>query len=206
MNFGVPITNDYLRKLKPYAGMSDAELTAKDRSKVALDQKDTFAHLAIERLEQLKKDYGLGVTTLCRIYNASGDQLTVNFNYSWRGYFHKDSPALTIENGQWTVFIHVQTKYIPRGSAGAVVYRTAERDDIFLGWQTPFHPSYYPACVAEVKEKNSQWWDSDSQERMLQRLYYGAADRCNVEGKGYKIDIQIGNSTTSFCVATIQKA
>ncbi|KAI9566173.1 hypothetical protein HD554DRAFT_2040409 [Boletus coccyginus] len=178
MNYGVPIDNNFLRTLKEYKGKPDSELTAKDRSKVALQQKDTYASEAVKRLDELKSDYGNGVSTLCRFYNASGDQIKVNFDNSWRGSFYKDAPATTVENGQWTTFIHVHPTSQAVGSAGAVIYRTAGNNDIFIGWQNPWNTAYEPTCLTESQGKD-HWWN---------------------------VTVDIGGSTTSSCVATIEKA
>lgn len=41
--------------------MEKAELTAKERSTAALQQKDVYVAEAVERLDELKSDYGSGV-------------------------------------------------------------------------------------------------------------------------------------------------
>lgn len=61
MNFGIAITNDYLRTSNPGLYVNK-ELTAHDRSKVAMEQMDVFVKDAVQRLEQLKSEYGIGVT------------------------------------------------------------------------------------------------------------------------------------------------
>lgn len=60
MNFGIPIDNNFLRTLTEYTAKTNEQLTAKDRSKVALLQQDVYAPEAIKRLDQLKSDYGNG--------------------------------------------------------------------------------------------------------------------------------------------------
>ncbi|KAN0088032.1 hypothetical protein V8E55_006653 [Tylopilus felleus] len=67
--------------------MEKAELTAKERSTAALQQKDVYVAEAVERLDELKSDYGSGV--------RSG--LTLR-----RGSFYGDSSNSTVENVQWT--------------------------------------------------------------------------------------------------------
>ena len=64
MNFGIPVDNNFLRTLPQYRGRSDSELTAKDRSRVAMERlrrypKDT--NDAVNHLNKLKSDYGTGV-------------------------------------------------------------------------------------------------------------------------------------------------
>jgi hypothetical protein len=61
MNFGIPIDNNFLRTLPEYKGKPDSELTARDRSKVAIQQRDVYVSEAVKRLDELKSDYGNGV-------------------------------------------------------------------------------------------------------------------------------------------------
>ncbi|KAI5993777.1 hypothetical protein F5J12DRAFT_421798 [Pisolithus orientalis] len=204
MNFGIPITNDFLRTLPEYKGKSDSQLTAQDRSKVAMQQRDVYVSEAVKRLDLLKSDYGNGVSTLCRFYNASGDPIKVNFDHSWRGSFYKDSPPSVVENGQWTTFIHVHPTAQAVGSAGAVIYRTTENTDIFIGWQNPWNTAYDPTCWAESKEKD-HWWAVGSESYMLHLLDDKANNRHEDSEYGYKVSVQIGSSTTSECIAMIEK-
>ncbi|KAF8550539.1 hypothetical protein OG21DRAFT_1513869 [Imleria badia] len=205
MNFGIPIDNNFLRTLKEYKGKPDSELTARDRSKVAIQQRDVYVADAVKRLDELKSDYGNGVSTLCRFYNASGDRIRVNFDHSWRGSFYKDSPPSTVENGQWTTFIHVHPSGSAKGSAGAVIYRTIADTDIFIGWQNPWNTAYDPTCWTESQAKD-HWWNVGSESYMLYLLDDKAGRRKDADGYGYKVNVQIGGSTTSTCAATIEKA
>jgi hypothetical protein len=128
------------------------------------------------------------VSTLSRFYNASGDQIKVNFDHSWRGSFYKDSPPSTVENGQWTTFIHVHPGGSAKGSAGAVIYRTAADTDIFIGWQNPWNTAYDPTCWTESQEKN-HWWGVGSESFMLHLLDDKAGSRKDADGHGYKASL-----------------
>jgi hypothetical protein len=59
MNFGLPVDNAYLKTLPEYKDRTD--LTAKDRSDVALQLRDTYSHESKEWLEKQKAAYGVGV-------------------------------------------------------------------------------------------------------------------------------------------------
>lgn len=167
-----------------------------------------MSRLAVDPLSVvLGSSLGGHVSTLCRIYNASGDRIRIKFDHSWRGYFYKESPVSTVENGQWTTFVHVHPTYQPCGNAGAVIYGTAVDSDIFLGWQNPFHPAYNPTCWAEEmgmgkEEGKRDWWNANSQANMLQLLDY-KANRCMVEGKDYTVissQMSLGTATIiAFC-------
>ena len=127
------------------------------------------------------------VSTLCRFYNASGDQIKVNLVENWRGTFYKDLPPWTVENGQWTTFLHVHPWGSTSGSTGAVIYRTVTETDIFIGWQNPCFMSWFsdPTCWAESFEKD-HWWGVGTKDHMLALLDGEADRRKEHEGPGYK--------------------
>jgi hypothetical protein len=205
MNYGIPIDNDFLRTLPEYKGKTDLQISSNDRSKVAVQQKDVYVSEATKRLDELKSDYGNGVSTLCRFYNASGDTIKVNFDHSWRGSFYKDAPSSTVANGQWTTFIHVHPSSSAKGSCGAVIYRTAADSDIFIGWQNPWNTSYDPTCLVESQAKD-HWWNVGSESYMLYLLDDKSGNRSDYNSYGYKVTASIGGSTTSTYVVVIEKA
>ncbi|KDQ07797.1 hypothetical protein BOTBODRAFT_192159 [Botryobasidium botryosum FD-172 SS1] len=160
-------------------GKPDSALSAADRGKVAMDQQKTYENDAIERLKKLKEDYGNGVSTLVRVYNASGDRITLQDEHSWRGSFYGGPPESFIENGQWGVFLHVKPTGAAVGSAGAVVYRTAGSADIF--------------------------WDTGSKDAMLALLDDKAGPTFRDSNAGYKVYGNIETSTTSHYQVIIEK-
>ncbi|KAH0980721.1 hypothetical protein GBA52_007898 [Prunus armeniaca] len=112
----------------------------KDRAKVALQMtrvgdKDLQA---LTFVENLKKQHGDGISTLCLFYNATGDTLTCSISKDWCGHIgHFPYPAL-IANGQWGAFLHVQKLGTSEGSVATVVYngknRYGEENGLLLAW------------------------------------------------------------------------
>lgn len=69
MAYGVPIDDDFLRTLPEYKNKTT--LTAKDRSTVALQQKFVYRDQAIKRLDELKSDFGDGVSYVLILYSQN---------------------------------------------------------------------------------------------------------------------------------------
>ena len=158
------------------------------------------------------------------LYSPPSRQIRVSFDHSWGGDFYKDSPVSAAENGQWT-FLHAHPSGAAKGSASAVIHRTAENDDIFIGWQTSWNASR-PSCWTESKARD-HWWKTVSASYMLYLLDSKAGSRKESVRYGYKascfivlgalvklhghdrfsaqITIQIGGSKTSSCVEIIEK-
>lgn len=200
MAYGVPIDDDFLRTLPEYKNKTT--LTAKDRSTVALQQKFVYRDQAIKRLDELKSDFGDGVSTLCLVYNATGDTITCHDTQSWKGHFYKQSPENSFENGQWSIFMHVKPSVLPEGCTGAVIYRTKQHADVFLGWQNPWTPGYDTSCWAECRAWD-HWWGTGSKSFMEHLLYDKARSTHEDSSNGYKANISMGDSTTSYCEAAI---
>lgn len=87
---------------------------------------------------------GNGVSTLCLVYNASGDTITLATNYDWFGHIGRDPYPTHIGNGQWAAFLHEKRALIPSGSVAAVVYRGKNEVtpffpyDWMLSWHNPW--------------------------------------------------------------------
>ncbi|TDL14256.1 hypothetical protein BD410DRAFT_809876 [Rickenella mellea] len=204
MAFGIVIDNAYLRLQKDYKGKPDSELTAKDRSDVAVKTQNTYQHEATKRLDELKADFGNGITCMIRVYNASGDRIKVHFTRSWKGGFYKGSPEEIIENGRWSAFVHVKRSILAAGCTGAVVYRTAADTDVMVSWQCPWAIGSKPTCYAESRAKD-HWFNTVSDEFAESVLYGLAGNRNTHTEAGYEVAISIGESASSYCDAIIRK-
>lgn len=83
---------------------------------------------------------GEGVSTCCRVYNATGDTVKFIANYDWNGHIEGTYPP-EILNGNCGVFQHVATGGESSGSSAGVVYRGKNRDgsdnDWILAWSNP---------------------------------------------------------------------
>ncbi|CAB4269391.1 unnamed protein product [Prunus armeniaca] len=135
--FGNPIENSTLNGMTEY---KYTPIERKDRAKVALQMKNVGDKdcKALTFVENLKKQHGDGISTLCLIYNATGDNLTCSISKDWCGHIgHFPYPAL-IANGQWGAFLHVQKLGPIEGSVATVVYngknRYGEENGLLLAW------------------------------------------------------------------------
>ncbi|KAH7510780.1 hypothetical protein FEM48_ZijujUnG0089500 [Ziziphus jujuba var. spinosa] len=141
--FGKPIRNQTLKAMPEY---QDKEvITAVDRAYEALmmkdaDNKDQKARKFVEGLKQ-KYDDAL-VSTLCFIYNATGNRLTFVGSCSWAGHIGYSPYPLLLENGQWGAFLHIQ-KSRNAGSIAATIYHGQDENgdafDWMLSWYNPWN-------------------------------------------------------------------
>ncbi|XP_022961400.1 23 kDa jasmonate-induced protein-like [Cucurbita moschata] len=139
--FGDPITYSSLERMSEYVGK---EKRSEDRAYVALQLKNVGAKgkNALEYLEKLNAQWGTEVSTMGLIYNATGNAIKLLKTHDWHGCIGASPFPIRIENGQWGVFLHVDTDLT--GSEAAVVYRGENlrgvTTDWFLSWSNP--PSY----------------------------------------------------------------
>ncbi|TDL14262.1 hypothetical protein BD410DRAFT_846202 [Rickenella mellea] len=205
MTFGIIIDNDYLRTLPQYKGKPDSELTAKDRSNVAVQVQNTYQAEATKHLDELKSDFGNGISCMIRVYNASGDRIKVHFTHSWKGGFYKDAPEEFVENRQWAAFMHVKLAAAAKGCTGAVVYRTAADTDVMVSWQCPRAAGSDPTCWAESRAKDH--WRNTVTPEFAESVLYGLAKNRNIFTEaGYEVAINIGDNLSPYCEAVIRKA
>jgi len=124
------------------------------------DKRRYIAQMAMEQISQtdeealmmansLKANFGNGISTLLRIYNATGETLSWKRDYSWYGRFYSEADPL-IQNGQWSVLLHVRRTgflWLTAGSSGGLVYETESKfpfnksqapAQVFMGWSTPY--------------------------------------------------------------------
>ncbi|KAG2440984.1 hypothetical protein HXX76_003837 [Chlamydomonas incerta] len=154
--FGIPIDDEYLSSLPEYSDKK--EISQLDRAKEALrlknsQEKDTDVQ---RYLDNLKAEYGNGVSTKVAFYNATGATLELVTTKDWHGHIGQSPVPLTVYNGQWAGFLHVKTGGAAVGSTGAVVYRGLGLDgnnhDWMFIWSNPFaRGSWDNAVYAEVR-------------------------------------------------------
>ncbi|KAK1309868.1 hypothetical protein QJS10_CPA08g00129 [Acorus calamus] len=119
--FGNPITNSTLEGMPEYNGKT---ITRTDRAHVALNMKNAADKdvNARQYVENLKARWGNGVSTLCLLYNATGDTVTFVTSHDWHGHIGPGPYPTAMANGQWGAFLHVKTSGAATGSSAAVVY------------------------------------------------------------------------------------
>ncbi|KAK8918642.1 hypothetical protein KSP39_PZI022150 [Platanthera zijinensis] len=153
--FGNPITNATLEGMPEYQGKT---ITRKDRAHVALNMKNAQGKdwNARQYVENLKARWGTGVSTLCVVYNSTGDALTFVTSHDWYGHIGPAPYPVRIENGQWGAFLHVKTSGAATGSSAAVVYRgqndAGAYNDWMMSWSTPWNRLYNNKAYTEIRD------------------------------------------------------
>ncbi|XP_057958771.1 23 kDa jasmonate-induced protein-like [Malania oleifera] len=97
--FGTPITDDYIKGL-PNA---PSDITAAVRAQYAMDyinegNKNVDAQTFVDNL---KAQYGNGITCRAAFYNATGGTLTFFNDHDYHGHIGASPYPLKLENGQW---------------------------------------------------------------------------------------------------------
>ncbi|KAL5707645.1 hypothetical protein ACHQM5_018522 [Ranunculus cassubicifolius] len=163
--FGNPITNSTLEGMPEYL---DKTITRTDRAHVALNMKNAGGKDVNARtyVENLKAAWGDGVSTLCVVYNATGDVVEFATAHDWHGHIGAAPYPQIIENGQWGAFLHVKTSGTATGSAAAVVYRGLNENgnscDWMLCWSIPWstlgsHNHAYTEIREAYHMDNNSW-------------------------------------------------
>ncbi|KAM7467646.1 hypothetical protein LguiB_015208 [Lonicera macranthoides] len=155
--FGSPITNLTLQGMPEYIGKN---ITRLDRAKVALNMKNAQEKDINARhyIEAVKARWGYGVSTLCLIYNATGDPLKLVQSHNWYGHIGPAPCPAMVENGQWGAFLHVKRSGTASGSSAAVVYRGKNADgdlcDWMLSWSNPWNRNHWDNSVYSDETDN----------------------------------------------------
>ncbi|XP_037451179.1 23 kDa jasmonate-induced protein-like [Triticum dicoccoides] len=151
--FGDVVDNFKLDTMVRYAGEKKSQ---KDRALQAslLVSEDSKDDKAVKYVRDLKTWWGNGVSTLCLIYNQTGDTLRWVDDADWFGYIGTTPYPPEIGNGQWASFLHVKKTAASSGSMAGLVYRGKDgngRDrDFMLGWSAPWGAFYRNKAYCEV--------------------------------------------------------
>ena len=85
---------------------------------------------AISDLNEMKKEFGIGVATSVSIANSTGADMRIIAVQDYHGHVWKYPPPPNIGPGQVGVFLHTKTKGGMYGSKAAIVYRVANPDSV----------------------------------------------------------------------------
>lgn len=182
--FGELVDNEKLEGMVRYV---DKEITQEDRAREAMhlineDNKNTKAE---DYVKSVKADYGDGASTLCMVYNATGDTLSYVVDKDWYGNIGRTPYPLEIGNGQWASFLHVHTTSASSGSEAAVVFRGKNKQgqfrDFMISWSTPWGPWYKNKAYSEVGALDvfQSSWD-DKYNKLNDSDYSDTTDRDGV--------------------------
>nr|XP_004303768.2 PREDICTED: 23 kDa jasmonate-induced protein-like [Fragaria vesca subsp. vesca] len=134
--------------VRAISGCADLEITAVDRARAAINMRDSNARTYVENL---KKQWGNGVSTLCLVYNATGNTINYVRDHNFHGHIGPAPYPVKIENGQWGAFLHVKTSGAAAGSEAAVVYRGSNGQgtdcDLMMAWCNPWRRQRFDNSV-----------------------------------------------------------
>ncbi|KAL9233991.1 hypothetical protein vseg_008918 [Gypsophila vaccaria] len=198
--FGELIDDMKLDQMPTYIGNPK---TQQDRARQAMHLINDKAKNsnAANYVQSLKNDYGNGVSSLCVVYNATGDTLHYVADHDWYGYIGRTPYPVEIGNGQWGAFLHVHRTGEPSGSEAAVVYRGRNKDgiecDFLIAWDTPWGPWNSNKAYCEVGGVNSfqsRW------EEIYRKISKGSKSHSS-DKEGCHIHVDIGGGTSPFVSA-----
>ncbi|CAK9326820.1 unnamed protein product [Citrullus colocynthis] len=196
--FGNPITNQTLEAMPEYEGKT---ITRRDRAHVALNMKNAEDKdkNAREYVENLKKRWGTGVSTLCLIYNATGDTITYVCEHDWHGHIGPGPYPIEIANGQWGGFLHVKTSGTATGSSAAVVYRGLNNDgvhcDWMAAWSNPWDRSSWDnTAYTEIREEGH--YDKYDNWGYISKLLYSSGYSKSDNWNGCISNVTTGSDTS----------
>ncbi|XP_047061288.1 23 kDa jasmonate-induced protein-like [Lolium rigidum] len=170
-----------------------------------LSNEDGKSDKATKYVRDLKAWYGNGVTTLCLIYNQTGDTLRFVDTVDWFGYIGQTPYPTEIGNGQWASFLHVKRSGVSSGSMAGIVYRGKDKDgrerDFMLGWSSPWGAFYRNKAYCEVGNVGSfsSRWDD------LYRRVSNAAYTWDAKDNGRSsVHASIGAPSSSLFIAYVE--
>ncbi|XP_050381485.1 23 kDa jasmonate-induced protein-like [Argentina anserina] len=188
--FGTPISSMTDSTIRAISGCvcADMEITAADRARAAIylkaaDMKDRNARTYVDNL---KSEWGIGVSTLCLVYNATGNTIAYVGDHNFHGHIGPAPYPAKIENGQWGAILHVKTSLALAGSEAAVVYRGSTGKgtncDFMMAWCNPWRRQAFNNSVwvktrgvdhfARYSKEN---WDSLYAKLDVTRYYHSDA-------------------------------
>ncbi|KAI3732293.1 hypothetical protein L1987_63497 [Smallanthus sonchifolius] len=135
--FGEPIRNNTMMQM----GLAP---TRENKAQIAykmMNQGNKYDN-ALRFVKDLKAQWGNGISTLCLLYNATGETLTYTTSRNWFGDIGPSPYPTLILNGQWGAYLHTKIPKMPSGSVAAVVYRGKYTDNAFcdrmITWSIPW--------------------------------------------------------------------
>ncbi|CAL4899028.1 unnamed protein product [Urochloa decumbens] len=181
--------------------------TRENRARVAMSvmYDDDRKGQATRYVQKLKQLYGNGASTLCLLYNATGNDINYQDEHHWRnGSLYGPRYPTAIHNGQWAAFLHVHDQGAATGSEGIVVYRgtneTGSPPDLLVAWSTPWSQVYSNTACCQIGETNF-WagrWDE------IQQNLESAGYSWNSTARGHAIDVQTERGTSPTFTAVIR--
>ncbi|XP_021749349.1 23 kDa jasmonate-induced protein-like [Chenopodium quinoa] len=200
--FGQVVDDDKLDEMPRYV---DEFKSQEDRAREAMNLINEYDKNVKARkyVDGVKSDYGNGASTLCMIYNATGETLYYSTSKDWYGYIGRTPYPFEIGNGQWASFLHVHKTSASSGSEAAVVFRgknkSGQSRDFLVAWDTPwssFKKNKAYSDVGSVGSFNSRWND------VVKNLENSGYDQVT-NRDGVKIEVSTATGTSPVFTARI---
>lgn len=180
--------------------------TQSDLATAALQAMNSSQTDAMTLVNSYKEEYGLGISTLVMIYNATGTALNLRSSDDDSGHIGKYPYDAVIQNGQWSVFLHVHTSGSAAGSIGAVGYTI--QDDTgkvaVIAWNNPYNSS--ASAFADV------WSSSGFHATSWDQVFDLASDggttgHGDADGRkyGYAAPYTMGGTSSPLYQVTVKK-
>ncbi|XP_021766066.1 23 kDa jasmonate-induced protein-like [Chenopodium quinoa] len=200
--FGQVVDDDKLDEMPRYV---DEFKSQEDRAREAMNLINEYDKNVKARkyVDSVKKDYGNGASTLCMIYNATGETLYYATSKDWYGYIGRTPYPFEIGNGQWASFLHVHKTSASTGSEAAVVFRgknkSGQSRDFLVAWDTPWSSFKKNKAYSDVGSSgsfNSRWSD------VVKKLENSGYDQVTNKD-GVKIEVSTATGTSPVFTARI---
>lgn len=175
-------------------------------SRYTMEQKYKHDDEARKKIQDIKKEYGNGVSALIRIYNGSGTTLKLfqkGPDQHGHMYGGTPNPDNIILNGQWSVILHVKTAGAATGSESCIVYSVeGQGADLLLGWMVPWNQATWDPTVLVKGGASKTWPDKVSWNKVFQAIDDSSQDVKDLfEGTAsddyiFKAEANIENTTS----------
>ena len=180
-------------------------VTQADLAKAALEAQEANQQAAMTLANSYKDEYGNGVSTLVMLYNATGAPLALRSSNDSSGHIGKYPYDTTIENGQWSVFLHVHTSGSAAGSIAAVGYNVEDGNTLpvaLAAWNSPYSgsPTAFGDCWASDTYRDSSW------DYVFRCADGGGSSGTSGVHNGYFVPYSIGQNSSPVFQATFQMA
>ncbi|XP_057957981.1 23 kDa jasmonate-induced protein-like [Malania oleifera] len=138
--FGAPINDEFIKGLpEPPEVITPAVRAQYAMNYINDGNKNVDAQ---NYVDNLKAQYGSGISCLATFYNATGGTISFVTDHDYYGHIGSSPYPSRLENGQWGAFLHVHHTLSPSGSSAAAVYGGKNADgegrDWLMAWSIPF--------------------------------------------------------------------
>ncbi|XP_048334273.2 23 kDa jasmonate-induced protein [Ziziphus jujuba] len=192
---GDAITNETLAAMSKYTGKETGQ---KERAQHALDtMNEDKKYKALEFVNELKKEYGTGASTLCLFYNATGDAINFIEKHDWYGHSYKYPYPPELGNGQWGAFLHVHQGGSATGAIGAIVYRGKNCDGNDTDWMQAWYNPWAGTNRAYTEVHEAGYFTEGVWDGIYDKLSNTSANN-DYQGNGGQSGVGIGNDTSPY--------